>query len=163
MISPDLLFYKFKPWKKAFITAIQRIKSNPPKDLDQQFERLHDAVFEKIDCLECANCCKTTSPMFFEKDIERLSKALGMKISAFVSEYLVRDKDDIYELKSTPCPFLGSDNYCSVYDDRPKACREYPHTNHRKMHTHLHLLEKNAIICPAVYEIAQKIAKIDPQ
>ena len=105
MISPDLLFYKFKPWKKAFITAVQRIKSNPPKDLDQQFERLHDAVFEKIDCLECANCCKTTSPMFFEKDIDRLSKALGMKTSAFVSEYLVRDKDDIYALKSTPCPF----------------------------------------------------------
>lgn len=162
MISPDLLFYKFKPWKKAFITAIQRIKSKPPKDLDQQFERLHDAVFEKIDCLECANCCKTTSPMFFEKDIDRLSKALGMKTSAFVSEYLVRDKDDIYGLKSTPCPFLGSDNYCSVYDDRPKACREYPHTNRRKMHTHLHLLEKNAIICPAVYEISQKIAKIEP-
>lgn len=163
MISPALLFHKFKPWKKPFRAAIQRLKSNPPADLDRQFETIHNAVFKNINCLDCGNCCKTTSPMFFDKDIVRLSKVLGLKPAAFVEKYLVLDSDGIYALKSSPCPFLESNNECSVYEDRPKACSEFPHTNHRKMHTHLHLLEKNAIICPAVYEIAQKIAKIDPQ
>ena len=30
--------------------------------------------FKKTDCLDCGNCCKTTSPIFTDKDIERISK-----------------------------------------------------------------------------------------
>ena len=59
-------------------TFYKRLKLKQPRDLDQQFHNLHDEVFEKIDCLACANCCKTTSPIFYEKDIERLSKHFGL-------------------------------------------------------------------------------------
>jgi Fe-S-cluster containining protein len=52
---------------------------------------------------------------------------------------------------------LGDDNACSVYDDRPKACREFPHTNHRKMHTHLALAQHNIEICPAVFAIVEQL------
>jgi Fe-S-cluster containining protein len=94
--------------------------------------------------------------MLFEKDIERLAGALKMRIGAFVETYLYLDTDGLYALKQTPCPFLGVDNYCSVYDARPKACREYPHTNQRKMHTLLSLAEMNMSICPAVLEIIKR-------
>lgn len=137
---------------------IQRLKRKKPKDLDQRFADAHDEVFEnEIDCLTCANCCKTTSPMFFDKDIERLASHLKMKPGEFTEQYLYLDTDGIYALKSSPCPFLGADNYCSVYEHRPKACREYPHTNHRKMVKKLDLAYKNMSICPAIEPILNRI------
>ena len=97
--------------------------------------------------------------MFFDKDIERLASHLRMKPGDFVEQYLHLDTDGIYALKSSPCPFLGTDNYCSVYEHRPKACREYPHTQHRKMINKPNLAVKNTEICPAVVSILENIAK----
>jgi Fe-S-cluster containining protein len=136
--------------------TIKDLKKKKPGNLDAKFGDLHEEVFSEIDCLTCGNCCKTTSPMLFEKDIERLAAALKMRIGNFVETYLYMDTDGLYAMKQTPCPFLGSDNYCMVYDARPKACREYPHTNQRKMHTLLSLAETNATICPAVLEIIKR-------
>ena len=129
---------------KAMRATLKKLKQRPPKDLDEQFEKLHNQAFKKIDCLNCGNCCKTTSPMLFEKDIERLSQRLRMKPGDFTAQYLILDTDQLFCFKSTPCPFLNSDNSCDVYDDRPKACREFPHTNQRKMHTQLALAHHNA-------------------
>jgi len=146
--------------EKELKATIKKIKQKVPKNLDETFQDWHDEVFEKIDCLECANCCKTTSPMFFEKDIERLSSHFKLRPADFIERYLFLDSDGIWALKSSPCPFLGQDNYCSVYDQRPKACREFPHTNHRKMHTHLQLIPQNIKVCPAVVEIAKKLTLV---
>ena len=136
---------------------VKQLKKKKPKDLDQRFSEAHDATFEGVDCLTCANCCKTTSPMFFEKDISRLATFLGLKTREFIEQYLYLDTDGIYALQTAPCPFLGADNYCSVYEARPKACREYPHTNHRKMLGKLNLALKNKEICPAVEKILERL------
>ena len=142
---------------KVMRATLKRLKQRPPRDLDEQFEKLHNKAFTKIDCLDCGNCCKTTAPMLFEKDIERLSSKLKLKPGDFVTQYLEIDTDGLYAMKHTPCPFLGNDNSCSVYEDRPKACREFPHTNHRKMHTHLALAHHNIEICPAVFAIVEQL------
>ena len=136
-----------------------RLRRVKPKILDEQFEELHDEVFKEIDCLDCANCCKTTSPIFLNTDIDRLAKVFRMKSSAFIDEYLHRDEDGDFVLNSSPCTFLGTDNKCLVYEDRPKACREYPHTNRKKMHGILELSLKNTLVCPAVFKIFQQIGK----
>jgi Fe-S-cluster containining protein len=68
-----------------------------------------------------------------------------------------RDEDGDYVFKSSPCPFLASDNACSIYEFRPKACREYPHTNRPQMKQILDLTFKNATVCPAVKEILKRI------
>lgn len=143
--------------KSEIQKKIKRLILKKPRNLDEVFEEAHEEVFNHLDCLDCANCCKTTSPMLFEKDIERLSQHLRMKSGDFVSKFLFLDSDGIYAMKQTPCPFLGSDNHCSVYEYRPKACREFPHSNSRKMHTLLKLAEKNAEICPAVSRILLQI------
>lgn len=142
------------------VELVKQIKKKAPKNLDELFDDAHTETFEVINCLDCAACCKTHSPMFFEKDIERLAKHLRMSPGAFTEKYLFLDTDGIFALKVTPCPFLGTDNYCSVYDHRPKACKEFPHTNHRKMMNHLKLLEKNATFCPAVGMILEKLEGI---
>ena len=134
-----------------------KLKKTKPRNLDAQFHQLHEQVFEEIDCLDCANCCKTTSPIFIQTDIDRLAKTFRMKSSQFIDEYLHRDEDGDYVLNSAPCPFLGSDNKCLVYEDRPKACREYPHTDRKNMYQIMDLTAQNTLICPAVASIVDKI------
>ena len=148
---------------KEFGLLIKQLKKKKPKDLDERMHTLHEEAFRKIDCLDCANCCKTTGPLFTDKDVERLSKHLRMKSSEFETTYLQTDEEGDKVLRSVPCPFLGSDNYCSVYEHRPKACREYPHTDRRRQYQILNLTEKNASICPAVYDILKGLEAIQPK
>jgi Fe-S-cluster containining protein len=86
-----------------------------------------------------------------------VAKALRMKPGDFIEKYLRIDEDKDYVLKSSPCPFLDSENYCSVYSDRPKACREYPHTNRKKMVQIMDLTYKNTLVCPAVLEMVEQM------
>jgi Fe-S-cluster containining protein len=136
---------------------LARLKKKKPKDLDDQFHDLHIDAFDKIDCLACANCCKTTSPIFYQKDIERVAKRLKMKVQDFINQYLHIDEDNDYVLNSAPCPFLDHENYCMVYEDRPTACREYPHTDRKRMYQILDLTYKNTIVCPAVLHIVDEL------
>ncbi|MGB0868593.1 MAG: YkgJ family cysteine cluster protein [Flavobacteriales bacterium] len=131
------------------------LKKKKLKNLDALFHDAHDAVFEKIDCLLCANCCKTTSPIFKPRDIKRISKHFRMKEGKFIDEYLFLDEEEDYVLKSSPCHFLDENNYCNIYEIRPDACREFPHTNRRKMNQILPLTATNATMCPAVFEITE--------
>ncbi len=136
---------------------LAQLKKKPPKNLDYVVQDVHEEVFEKIDCLQCANCCKTTGPLFTEKDIERISKHLMMKAADFESKFLRIDEDSDKVLQSLPCWFLNGDNTCSIYEVRPKACREFPHTDRKKIYQINALTEKNALICPAVYEFLEKL------
>lgn len=136
------------------------LKRRTPKNLDVVVQKIHDEEFEKTDCLDCGNCCKTTSPIFTDKDIERIAKYLKMKVRDFVAQYLERDSDDFMVLKTAPCSFLDeSDNSCFIYDVRPKACAEYPHTNRRKFIQIADLTIKNTEICPATYRIVEELKK----
>lgn len=141
-------------------TFLQKLKTKDPRKVDDAFHQKHDEVFEEIDCLTCANCCKTTSPIFYQTDIERVAKALRIRPGDFIEKYLRVDEDKDFVLKSSPCPFLDSENYCSVYADRPKACREYPHTNRKKMVQIMDLTYKNTLVCPAVLEMVERLKGI---
>lgn len=157
----DLKYYeeqarlKHKEHKKF----LETLKKKPPKNLDYVVQETHDEVFEEIDCLQCANCCKTTGPLFTEKDIERIAKHLRLKPSEFESKFLRVDEDQDKILQNLPCFFLMDDNKCSIYEVRPKACREYPHTDRKKIYQINHLTLKNAMICPAAYTFVEKIKR----
>jgi uncharacterized protein len=140
-------------FKKKLLT----LKKQKDGSIDNTINGLHEKAFSCIDCLQCANCCKTTGPLFLPKDIERIAKHLKMKPGVFVDTYLRIDEDNDYVLQQVPCPFLGSDNYCSIYEVRPKACASYPHTDMRNQKTMFHLLLKNAEICPAVYTVLTEL------
>ncbi len=133
----------------------KKLKSKPPKNLDYIMQDLHDTEFKQTNCLECANCCKTTGPLFTERDIMRIAKFFKQKPQQFIAQYLRIDEDNDYVLQQVPCAFLGPDNYCSIYDVRPKACREFPHTNRKKFQQITHLTLKNVAICPAAFNIVE--------
>ncbi|MGB6268887.1 MAG: YkgJ family cysteine cluster protein [Olleya sp.] len=134
-----------------------KLKKKPPKQLDYLMQELHDNEFKKTDCLTCANCCKTTGPLFTDKDIQRIAKHFRQKPQQFIDSYLLLDEENDYVLQSVPCTFLGADNYCSIYDVRPKACAEFPHTDRKKFQQISNLTLKNVAICPAAFNIVEKM------
>jgi len=133
----------------------KKLKQKPPKQLDYLMQELHEEEFERTDCLECANCCKTTGPLFTNPDIERIARHLRLKPQKFIAAYLKVDEDGDHVLQQLPCSFLGADNYCSIYEVRPKACKEFPHTNRKKFHQISALTLKNVAICPAAFNIVE--------
>jgi uncharacterized protein len=153
---PKLAKDKHNESKKFF----DKLKKKPPKNLDYVMLELHEQEFKRTDCLQCANCCKTTGPLFTDKDIERISKYFKLKPQQFISQYLRIDEDNDYVLQSVPCTFLGADNYCSIYEVRPKACSEFPHTDRKKFQQISNLTLKNVAICPAAYNIVEEMKKL---
>ena len=144
--------------KKYFV----KLKNKPPKNLDYVMQDLHDAEFKKTDCLQCANCCKTTGPLFTTADIERISKYLRQKSQQFINQYLRVDEDQDYVLQTVPCNFLDQDNKCFIYNVRPKACGEFPHTNRKKFNQITDLTLKNVEICPAAFNIVERMKQKMP-
>lgn len=137
-----------------------KLKKKNPKRLDLLMQDLHNDEFAKADCLACANCCKTSSPIFTDKDVARIAKHFRMKEVNFISQYLERDEDDFMVLQQAPCTFLDeNDNTCTIYDVRPKACAEYPHTNRKKFIQITNLTLKNTEICPAALNIVEELKK----
>lgn len=145
---------KDKEENKKFLAKLKKLK---PAKLDQIMQRLDAAAFEEIDCLSCANCCKKTGPLLLNKDIDRLAKTLKMRPAVFTENYLKIDEDKDYVFNQLPCPFLGSDHYCSVYEARPNACREYPHTQQRDQLQKLPITFENSLICPAVAKVVSAL------
>ncbi len=136
-----------------------KLKKKAPKNLDYVMQDLHDKEFKRTNCLNCANCCKTTGPLFTTPDIDRISKYLRQKPQQFIDLYLRIDEDNDYVLKNVPCTFLDDENSCTIYEVRPKACREFPHTDRKKFQQISDLTLKNVAICPAAYNIVEEMKK----
>jgi Fe-S-cluster containining protein len=126
---------------------------------ETEIHSLHKDAMNTMNCLQCANCCRSLGPAIYDKDIERMSRALKIRPSEVVQTYLRIDEDGDYVFKSMPCPFLMPDNYCMIYDDRPKGCREYPHTDRKKFVQIFRLTVKNASTCPVAFEVLEKLVR----
>jgi Fe-S-cluster containining protein len=159
MIAPDKLPAMAKAARKEHAALVKRLSASDPRKLDDRMHALHEAVFDTINCLDCANCCRTLGPRITDADVQRIAASLRIKPSVFVERFLVVDEEGDYIFRSMPCPFLGSDNYCSIYEARPKACREYPHTDKRRVYQVMPLTLKNSATCPAVFEILERLRK----
>ena len=150
---------KAKFAEKSTKDLFKKFKKKPPGDLDEVVHHLHDITFAKTDCLQCANCCRSLGPRLTDKDIERLAKFSKLKPSVYTAENLRLDEDGDYVFRQIPCQYLMEDNKCRVYEIRPKACREYPHTDRKKFYQLLDITVKNTRTCPAVYEIVEALKK----
>ncbi|MES2882788.1 MAG: YkgJ family cysteine cluster protein [Bacteroidota bacterium] len=145
---------KFKEKQKAYKQFLARAnKNNVLKKLPQ----LHEEAFEKIDCLQCGACCKNYSPRFKTPDVKRISKYLGMRESVFIETYLRVDEEGDFVLNTLPCPFLGDDNFCSIYTQRPSDCHRFPYTDEDVFIKRPTLTLKNASFCPISFYVLDKL------
>jgi uncharacterized protein len=137
---------------------LKKIEKNPPKQLDKNAPIIAKEVWKDIDCLACANCCKTMSPTFTTKDLKRISAYLNMSVDAFKEKWLFFDKEDKdWMNRKQPCQFLGSDNKCTIYAVRPDDCAGFPHLSKKKMVDYLHVHQQNISYCPATYKMVEKM------
>ena len=132
------------------------VRADKNKTLEK-LPHLHEEAFSKINCLDCAACCKNYSPRFKTPDLKRIAKHLKMKEGVFIEEYLVLDNEGDYVVKSKPCPFLGPDNYCSIYEVRPSDCVRFPYTDEDVILKRQQLTLKNSTFCPIVYFVLEKL------
>jgi uncharacterized protein len=148
---------KSKEKQKQFKQYLQRANKNT---VLKQLPQLHDEAFEKVDCLQCAACCKNYSPRFKTTDIKRISKHLGMRESHFIDTYLNVDNEGDFVVKQSPCPFLGADNFCSIYDVRPSDCARFPYTDEDVIIKRQNLTLKNSTFCPAVFFVLDRLSQV---
>ncbi|HEY6503630.1 MAG TPA: YkgJ family cysteine cluster protein [Chitinophagaceae bacterium] len=144
--------------QKLYKQYLQKAGKN---EVLKQLPNLHEEAFEKIDCLQCANCCKHYSPRFKTPDVKRIAKHLRMKESVFIETYLKVDEEGDFVAKSAPCPFLGADNYCSIYDQRPSDCHRFPYTDEDVFIKRPALTLKNSTFCPITYYVIEKLIEAE--
>ena len=146
--------------RKEHQKFFKRLSNLPSKEVDRHFHNQHREVFEETDCLACARCCRATGPLLTKNDIERIATKQRMKSAEFEATYLRVDEDGDWVMKTLPCPFLDrKTNLCSIYDYRPKACREFPHTDRANMKGILELTRTNVRHCPAVFEMVERMSQ----
>lgn len=156
-------FYSFRKkvslYKKIFKKFLGRVEKKPPKNLDEMAVEINAEVWQEVDCLSCANCCKKMTPTFTTKDIKRIAAHLGMKPQAFKEQWLYYDKKDgDWMNRKQPCQFLDlTTNMCSIYEVRPDDCAGFPHLTKKKMVDYIHVHQQNVDYCPATYKMVEKM------
>jgi len=150
--------------KKIFLKYLRRIEKKPPRALDSSIAIINTEVWQEIDCLSCANCCKQMSPTYNSKDIRRISRHMKMTPAEFKEKWLHYDKKEGDWLnKSLPCQFLDLEtNLCTIYPIRPDDCAGFPHLAKKKMVDYMHVHKQNISYCPATYKMVEKMMERMP-
>jgi uncharacterized protein len=151
----------FRKSGKKYTTFLKGLLRRKVRGVDSLTVALHQRAFKTIDCLDCANCCKTMSPTYKKADVKRISKHLGMSFQQYYDKYLYLDESGDYMNKSVPCQFLRKDNKCSIYPVRPSDCSGFPHTQNRDFklfiaQTHIQNIE----YCPATMYIVENMFEL---
>jgi Fe-S-cluster containining protein len=145
--------------KSRFRRFLSKLEKDPPKGLQQLILQSEKELWREVDCLTCANCCKTMTPTFSNKDIKRISAHLGQTEDEFKKNYLRRERggDRDWLNKVEPCQFLDmKTNMCSIYEVRPDDCAGYPHLR-KNFKSYGHIYKQNVECCPAAYKLVEKM------
>jgi Fe-S-cluster containining protein len=126
-------------------------------ETDAVVRRTTDEVWQAIDCTTCGHCCRTLQVVVDSDDCDRLAARLGMAPRQFSQRYVTIDPDRTRRLARSPCPFLGDDNRCTVYEDRPKACRDFPYLHDRHFVARSLTMIENTAACPIVFNVWQAL------
>jgi Fe-S-cluster containining protein len=137
---------------------LHQLKSRRGAALDRRAAELHEQTFARLDCLACANCCRSIPPIVNRADARRIARHLRMTEGEFHARYLTRDEDGDTVINASPCPFLEQDNRCAIYEHRPRACRAYPHTD-EDFSAQLGLHLRNIVYCPGVFRIMEQLMR----
>ncbi|MDR0792919.1 MAG: YkgJ family cysteine cluster protein [Chitinophagaceae bacterium] len=153
---------KVRYHKKSMKRFLGKIEKKPPKNLDKTAETLNKEVWQEVNCLSCANCCKQMTPTFTEKDIKRIAAHLQMTEDAFKDKWLYFEKKEKdWMNRKQPCQFLDMrTNMCSIYEVRPADCAGFPHLTKKKMVEYVHVHQQNIGYCPATFLFVEKLQAV---
>ena len=148
--------------RKAFRRFLNGLQKDPPRGLDKMTVEAEKEVWKEVDCMSCANCCKTMTPTYTPKDIKRIAAHQGMTPIAFKEKWLFKEKGSGDWLnKSLPCQFLNlKNNKCTIYEVRPADCSGFPHLSKKRMPDYMHVHKQNLEFCPATFKMVEKMMLI---
>lgn len=144
--------------KKAFKRFLGKVEKNIPKNINAIVDKVDAEVWQEVDCLSCANCCKKMTPTFTNADIKRIATYFEMTQQEFKDKWLRLDKKDgDWVNVQQPCQFLDlSTNMCSIYEVRPIDCAGFPHLKKKKVVEYIHVHQQNIEYCPATFKMVEK-------
>ena len=150
-----LIIRRNKRRMKGFLTKLER---DVPRGLDRVVSGADRVVWKEINCLDCANCCKTMSPTYTRRDVQRIARHLGLTEKAFRRKWLYKDKSGDWMNVNQPCQFLDTEtNMCGIYEVRPRDCAGFPHHTKKRMVDYMHMYKQNIEYCPATYRVVEII------
>ncbi|MGA2212616.1 MAG: YkgJ family cysteine cluster protein [Bryobacteraceae bacterium] len=131
---------------------------------DRRLRRFGEEIEAKIDCTQCANCCRVTEVGISQRDVEKLAKFIGVSEREFAVQFTARDAAGAKVLKrvskdnQTACVFLDG-NLCSVYEARPQNCANFPHVvrGTGSIASRMWQFLDRASYCPIVYNWMEKV------
>jgi uncharacterized protein len=123
--------------------------------VEKKFRQIALGVEEKIDCTQCANCCREATVKLHKRDVEKLAKFLRIKPGQFLRDYAQETEDEGWILKRTDeagCVFLDG-NLCSIYEARPHNCENFPHLvrGEGSLVSRMWEMKDRACYCPIVF------------
>lgn len=145
---------------EEYHSLLESLSKQNKKNLSKVVNDLHIDVFNEVDCLDCANCCKLIPPLINQEDVKRITSFLNIPISDFYKKHITIDEDGDMVLNKVPCIFLLSNNKCKVYEHRPLGCREYPLTDQNLFVENMEQHAINAKYCPAVFHVLERLKKL---
>lgn len=152
----------FEKNKKQFRSFINRQENKLDESDLPLVKKAEKYAWTKVNCLDCANCCKTMSPVYTKEDITRISAHLKMTSAEFKKKWLQFDKKDRTWMNTgRPCQFLDlKTNKCTIYKVRPAACAEFPHLTKMPFKDYLYIHKQNIEYCPATFEMIKKLKSL---
>ena len=125
--------------------------------MDALAKQTTEEVWSQIDCKTCGNCCRSLEIVVDDQDIARLAGRFKQTVQLFSRQYVRVAPDRTKHFESPPCPFLGEDNLCEVYEDRPKACRDFPYLHEEGFRGRTISMIANSSLCPIVFNVWQRM------
>ena len=146
--------------RSFFRRFINKIEKNPPIGIDKLTPIIDAEVWQEVDCITCANCCKVMTPTFTEKDLKRISKHFGQTVDSFKKKWLRKERNGDWVNVTQPCQFLNlTTNMCNIYAVRPDDCAGFPHIKKRKFEDYAHVHKQNIDYCPATFKMVEKLVE----
>lgn len=150
--------------RKTFRRFLNKTEKTTVRGIDKLTPEIEKEVWQEVDCLSCANCCKKMTPTFTDKDLKRISAHFNQTPEAFKKQWLEKDKNKDWVNKLQPCQFLNvKDNKCSIYEIRPADCAGFPHLSKKRWREYAHVHKQNIDYCPATYSMVEKMIARLPQ
>jgi hypothetical protein len=145
--------------RKAFRKFLNYLQRDTPPGLDKLTVETEKKVWKEVDCMSCANCCKTMTPTYTPKDIKRIAAHQGMTTMAFKEKWLLKEKGSgDWINKTLPCQFLNmKNNECTIYAVRPADCSGFPHLSKKRIGGYIHVHKQNLEFCPATFKMVEKM------
>ncbi|MBK8711530.1 MAG: YkgJ family cysteine cluster protein [Niastella sp.] len=150
--------------RKSFRSFLNKTEKITIRGIDKLTPEIEKEVWQEVDCLSCANCCKKMTPTFTDQDLKRISAHFNQTPEEFRKQWLEKDKNKDWVNKQQPCQFLNlKDNKCSIYAIRPADCAGFPHLSKKRWKEYAHVHKQNIDYCPATYSMVEKMMARLPQ